>query len=180
MGIHSHTLPNNLESQNEIFDNRLKPLASRLYASALGSKNSLEIYARWFENLPAIIKSRLIRIKSASDTLFRPIAGIKEENWEDFQRNFSFTATVKKDLFRPVGKIHKDEIQDGLKNFLENTENAYKKAMEKESLSSEEKFFLKQVDYGLFLQQEKGLTSSDDRNTATTEFLFKKLKDEIS
>lgn len=178
MGVPAHTLPNNLEAQNEVYDHRLKPMSTRLFASSAGSAHSLEIYARWFEQLPKKEKSRIVRIKTGGDEFFRHIDGIKEENWEDFENKFSFSASEKDNLFFSPEKISAAKIRRELTSFLKKTEAAFLKAEQGASLSEEENGLLSLVDYGLFLQLKKQRRDSEYTAQAV-KTLLAKLKGEL-
>ena len=175
-GVPSHALPNILEAQNQMGDNRLQPLSTRLYASSVGSGLSLEIYAQWFDGLGEREKSRIVRIKSGKDKFFRHIPNIKEENWEDFGKKPFGSNGEKGNLFSSPQKIDRKKVIQGLWDFLKKGEGAFLKAEQGMELTEEEMRRLSSVDYGLSLQLKKSGTKSD--GTPRGKSLIGKLKRE--
>ncbi|MGI5174003.1 DUF115 domain-containing protein [Treponema sp. OMZ 840] len=75
-----HTQPNALEQTDCCFDNRLRPLATRLSKSAY---ISLDIYRRWFSTQDSDFARRIFRISKTPYSA--PLGFITDISWADFE-----------------------------------------------------------------------------------------------
>lgn len=119
-----HAQPNALEQNDSRFDNRLKPLSSRLYAS---SHSPLGIYRRWFSTQGKKFSGRVFRL---SDKSYKePLGSIRDILWTELDETLIENGkNAKKGAVRCLPQRDTDENKKAVFSFL--TEQMERRASE--------------------------------------------------